>query len=38
MFPFSSRLYHNLDEDEDYVENAENLLIELVSQAAPAGV
>ena len=38
MFPFSSRLYHYLDEDEDYVENAENVHVELVSQTAPAGV
>ena len=36
MFPFSSRLYHYLVEDEDYVENAENVHVELVSQTAPA--
>ena len=32
MFPFSSRLYHYLNEEDDYVENTENMHIELVSQ------
>ena len=38
VFPFSSRLYHYLNEDDDYVENTENMRIELVSQTTPPGV